>query len=67
MKELGLQVIYHEELTEPRVARAVARETGARLLLLHGAHNVGKDDLARGLTYLDIMERNLENLEAGLR
>ena len=67
MKELGVDVIYHEELTEPRIAEAVAGETGAKLLLLHGAHNVSKRELESGVTFLDIMEQNRKNLAAGLR
>ncbi len=67
MKELGVDVIYHEELTEPRIAGAVAGETGAKLLLLHGAHNVSKRELESGVTFLDIMEQNRKNLAAGLR
>ena len=51
MKELGLTVIFHEELTEPRIAEAVAGETGAKLLLLHGAHNLSKNELESGVTF----------------
>ncbi len=34
----GLRYIYTEELVEPRVADVIARETGAGILKLHGAH-----------------------------
>ncbi len=66
MKELGVEYIFHEELLDPKVARVLAAETGARLLVLHGTHNVSKDDLDRGVTYLDLMERNFDNLKLGL-
>lgn len=66
MRESGQNVIYYEELLDPKVARVIAEETGAKLELLHGAHNVSKEDLAKGVTYLDIMEENLVKLGAGL-
>lgn len=66
MRSFGMDVIYYEELLDPKVARVIAEETGAKLELLHGAHNVSKEDLAKGLTYLDIMEENLIKLKTGL-
>lgn len=61
-----IPVIYYEELTDPKVARAIARESGAQPLLLHSCHNVSKDELAAGATYLSLMEQNAENLKRGL-
>jgi zinc transport system substrate-binding protein len=66
LKELGLSHIFHEELVDPRIADIISRETGAKLLLLHGAHSVAKKDLDEGLTFLDIMEQNLVNLRTAL-
>ena len=67
VREHGLNCIYYEELMEPRVAETLARETGATLLMLHGAHNVSKQELERGITFLAIMEQNLANLKVGLQ
>ena len=66
IKKLGATSIFYEENIEPRVARIIREETGARLLLLHGAHNVTRDELAGGATYLSIMEGNLKRLKEGL-
>lgn len=70
MKELlirqDVHFIFYEELITPRVAEIISKETGAQLLKLHGAHNVTKEELARGTTFLDLMEENLRNLKAGL-
>ena len=44
----------------------IAKETGAKLLLLHGAHNLSKKELSSGVTFLSIMEHNLDNLKTGL-
>jgi len=66
VKASGMKYIYHEELLDPKVARTVAQETGVKLELLHGAHNVSKDELKSGLTFLDIMESNYNKLRVGL-
>lgn len=66
IRETGARVIYHEELIEPRVARTLARETGATLRLLHGVHNVTAEERKAGATYLTLMRANLEALKAGL-
>ena len=58
--------IYNVLLPDPTVARAIARESGAQPLLLHSCHNVSKDELAAGATYLSLMEQNAENLKRGL-
>jgi zinc transport system substrate-binding protein len=62
----NLRYVYYEELIEPRVADILSRETGATLLLLHGAHNVSRDELDRGVTFLELMENNLRNIKMGL-
>lgn len=66
MKQSGLKVIYYEELIEPKVAKVIAGQTGAKLLLLHGAHNISKRELQSGVTYLKIMESDLVKLKQGL-
>jgi zinc transport system substrate-binding protein len=66
LKKAGTSYIYYEELLEPRVARIIAEGAGAKLLLLHGAHNISKQELDKGVTYLEIMEGNLERLKLGL-
>jgi len=66
MKQAGVKYVYFEELISPKVAQTLAQETGAQLLPLNGAHNVSKEALARGDTFISIMERNLDSLKKGL-
>jgi zinc transport system substrate-binding protein len=66
MKELKVKVIYFEELVDPKVSRVIAEQTGAKMLLLHGAHNVSQEELDSGITYIKIMDNNLNNLKQGL-
>lgn len=67
MKSHSLHFIFTEELISPRTAMIIAEETGATILKLHGAHNVSKEEMERGVTYLSLMEQNLENLREGLQ
>ncbi|OPY78041.1 MAG: High-affinity zinc uptake system binding-protein ZnuA precursor [Syntrophorhabdus sp. PtaU1.Bin058] len=67
MEELGIHYVYFEELITPRVSEVISRETGATLLQLHGVHNISKEDMDKGATFLSLMERNLENLKVGLQ
>lgn len=66
LKASESKVIYFEELIDPRVSKVIADETGADMLMLHGAHNVSKDEMTKGITYIQIMEQNLVNLKKGL-
>ena len=67
MKAMDLKFVYSEELLSPRVSEMIAAETGATVLLLHGAHNVSKDDLDHGVTFIALMKKNLDNLRTGLQ
>ncbi len=66
LKKHDLHYIYYEELITPRVAEVIANETGARMLKLNGAHNVTREEMARGITFIEIMEQNLKDLKVGL-
>ena len=67
IKQNRLHAIFYEEIISPAMAEMIARETGTELVKLHGIHNVSKSDLDRGVTYLSLMEQNLENLRKGLQ
>ena len=67
LRQNGLNHIFYEEMIMPRVAETIAKETGAELLMLHGAHNVSKEDMDRGVTFMALMEKNLDNLRTGLQ
>jgi zinc transport system substrate-binding protein len=67
LKANGLNHLFYEELLSPRIAESIARETGVSLLMLHGAHNVSKEEFERGVSFLDLMQINLQNLKRGLQ
>ncbi|MFZ4859626.1 MAG: metal ABC transporter solute-binding protein, Zn/Mn family [Desulfuromonadaceae bacterium] len=66
IKSSGTTYLFAEELLSPRLTETLAKEAGVGVLMLHGAHNVSRDDLSRGVSFFDLMERNLEQLQKGL-
>ncbi|WP_321329734.1 metal ABC transporter solute-binding protein, Zn/Mn family [uncultured Ilyobacter sp.] len=67
IKKRGDSYIYFEELIDPKSAKLIASETQTKILLLHGAHNLSKEEFKSGKGYIDIMEDNLKNLKRGLK
>ncbi|MEI7817886.1 MAG: zinc ABC transporter substrate-binding protein [Desulfuromonadales bacterium] len=67
VKTSGIEYVYSEELVSPRISEMLARETGVKILTLHGAHNISKDDLAGGTSFVNLMRENLKNLKTGLQ
>ena len=66
IKANNVKAVYYEELSEPKVARSIASQTGAALLLFSTAHSVSKQEFADGITYIDVMENNLKNIKANI-
>ncbi len=66
MKSNDIKYIFYEEGIDPKTARVISKESGAEMLLLHGAHNVSKEELKSGATYLSLMHDNLKRLTKGL-
>lgn len=67
IKTSGVKYLFAEELLSPRLTETLAHEAGVGVLMLHGAHNLSRDDMSRGVTFFDLMERNLEQLKKGLQ
>lgn len=66
-KNLGLHVIYSEELIDPRYTSAVAQEIpDAKVLVLSPIEGITKDEQQKGIGYIDKMNENMRNLMVGL-
>lgn len=63
----NIPVIFYQELVDPKIARTISQETGAQMLCFHSCHNVTNSEFNEGITYLDLMRQNLENLKEGLK
>ena len=66
IREEALPAVYYLELSSHRVAEIISEETGAEPLLFHSCHNVTRREFEDGITYLELMERNVGNLREGL-
>ena len=66
IKEHGVRYLFHDEFARPKVARSIAEQTGAGLLLFHTAHNVTREELEKGVTFLDLMRANRDALALAL-
>lgn len=66
MRGENVRYIFHEEMTDPKAARIIAEEIEGEALLLHSCHNVSKAEMSAGVTYLSLMEQNVENLRKAL-
>ncbi len=66
VEERQLPAVFYLELSSRRVAQIIGEETGAKTLLLHSCHNVTRREFEEGVTYLKLMEQNVEALRVGL-
>lgn len=62
VRDNGLTTIFYVELSNHRIADAIAAETGASTACLHSCHNLSKADFDAGESYLSLMRRNYETL-----
>ncbi|NIM90064.1 MAG: zinc ABC transporter solute-binding protein [Candidatus Aminicenantes bacterium] len=65
-KEHQIKVIYFEDYFSDDLAKVMAKEVGAETMVLNAGANISKEQLKSGNTFLEIMEKNLENLRHGL-
>jgi len=65
-KEHGIKYIYFEKLVSPKMAETIATEADAKTLILNPGHNLQKEQFEQGITFISLMEENLENLKIGL-
>ena len=63
VREQDLPGVFYIEFSDQKIANTIADATGCETWLLHSCHNVSKEDFDAGVTYLDLMRQNLENLK----
>ena len=66
IKAEAVPVVFHVELSNKKMANTLSEETNAKVLLFHACHNVTRDEMAQGITYIDLMNQNVENLKEAL-
>lgn len=65
-KHLQVSAVYFEELVSDKLATVIAQEAGAKTLILNPGHNLTQRQMVEQVTFLDLMQKNLENLTEGL-
>jgi len=63
----GIKTIFFEVNVSRDLARVIAEETGAKTLVLNPGANLPREKKNSSITFLSIMEKNLESLKNGLR
>ena len=66
IKQEQIPVVLYPELSNHRLADTIAEETGAKALMLHSCHNVTQEDFNNGITYIELMKKNVEVLREAL-
>ena len=66
IKEHNVKAIFSEELVSPKLANAIAAETGVKVYVLNPAEGLTEEQTQKHVTYLDIMEENLKTLKEAL-
>ena len=67
-KNLGINIVYSEELVDPRFAEVITQEIpNGRVLILSPIEGIDSEEQAAGIGYLDKMRGNIANLKLGLK
>lgn len=67
VKEHKVKVIFFEELVSPKVAEAIAKETGAKTDVLNPLEGLSDSDMKKGMDYFSVMRQNLAALKNALQ
>lgn len=67
-RDLGINIVYSEELVDPRFAEVIAQEIpNGRVLILSPIEGIDSEEQAVGIDYLYKMRENIANLKIGLQ
>lgn len=66
VKEHDVKYIFFEELASPRLSETIARETGAKTMVLNPIEGLTSDQEKAGEDFISLMKDNLANLKLAL-
>ncbi|MEO9294762.1 MAG: zinc ABC transporter substrate-binding protein [Nitrososphaera sp.] len=66
-RQLGIKVIYSEDLVDSRLADVIAGELSGRVLVLSPVEGISKTEQAAGIGYIDKMKENVLHLKESLQ
>lgn len=67
VKAQKIPVVLKLELSNGKVAETIAKATGAKVMEFNSYHNISADDFEKGVTYVDLMQKNYEVLQEALK
>ena len=65
-KEHQVKVIFFEEMVNPKVSEAIAREVGAEVMRLNPLENLTEKEIQQGDDYISVMRRNGQSIQKAL-
>ena len=65
-KKRKITTVFFEPGVSDKIARLIAAETGADVRLLNPGHNLIRSQIEANVTFIDLMESNLESFKHGL-
>ena len=66
VKTNSLKTVFYMEFSNHKIADSIAESTKTKTAALHACHNVSKKDFRAGVTYIDLMTKNLNTLKEAL-
>lgn len=66
IKEDNIKAVFYLELSSHIVAVAIETDTGAKPLQFNSCHNITQKQFDSGVTYVDLMKENVNNLKIAL-
>ncbi|EJX03262.1 periplasmic solute binding protein [gut metagenome] len=66
VRENDLPAVLHIEFSNEKMADIICEETGCEKLLFHSCHNVTKQELDEGVSYLELMRQNVLTVKEAL-
>lgn len=66
VKQENIPVVFYIEFSTELIADVIVESTNATKLIFNSAHTISKEDFDNGVTYLSIMQQNLDNLKVAL-
>lgn len=61
-----IPVVFYIEFSNEKMADIISESTGVKKMLFHSCHNVSRDDIQNGVSYLELMRRNVETLREAI-
>lgn len=66
VKAEQIPVVFYLEFSNQKIADIICESTNAKKLQFHSCHTISSDDLQNGVTYIDLMNQNADNLKEAL-